>query len=204
VRRIPLSRRSHVTGFGSLGGGVVEHESALERDFVLLTTFLDPGAAITSQPVTIHFEDRGERRRYTPDFQVIRGDGRAELVEIKYRVDLRANWAQLRPGFLAARAFIRESGGSFRIATERSIRGPRLDNARRLLPLRRAALDPASAEQALRAARSLAEPTFGRIVESMACDRATAVGAVWRLIAHGGLSVDLATPIRPDSPVAAP
>ena len=39
--------------------------------FVLLTTFLDPGAAITSQPVTIHFESSGERRRYTPDFQVI-------------------------------------------------------------------------------------------------------------------------------------
>jgi hypothetical protein len=204
VRRIPLSRRSHVTGFGSLGGGVVEHESALERDFVLLTTFLDPGAAITSQPVTIHFEDRGERHRYTPDFQVIWSDGRSELVEIKYRVDLRANWAQLRPGFLAARAFIWGSGGSFRIATERSIRGPRLDNAKRLLPLRRAPLDPASAEQALRAARSLAEPTFGQIVESMACARATAIGAVWRLIAHGGLSVDLAMPIRPDSPVAAP
>jgi hypothetical protein len=200
VRRIPLSRRSHVTGFGSLGGGVVEHESALERDFVLLTTFLDTGAAITSQPVTIHFEGTGERRQYTPDFQVIWGDGRSELVEVKYRVDLRANWAQLRPGFLSAR----ESGGRFRIATERSIRGALLDNARRLLPLRRAALDPASTELALRAARSLAEPTFGRIVETMACDRAVAFGAVWRLIAHGGLSVDLATPIRLDSPMAAP
>ena len=201
MRRIPLSRRSHVTGFGSLGRGVVEHESALERDFVLLTTFLDPGAAITSQPVTIHFESSGERRRYTPDFQVIWGDGRSELVEVKYRVDLRANWAT---GFLAARAFVRESGGRFRIATERSIRGALLDNARRLLPLRRAALDPASTELALRAARSLAEPTFGRIVETMACERAVAFGAVWRLIAHGGLSVDLARPIRLDSPVAAP
>ncbi|MBS3025032.1 hypothetical protein [Acidiphilium multivorum] len=35
---------------------MVEHESALERDFVLLTTVLGPAAAITSQPVMIHFQ----------------------------------------------------------------------------------------------------------------------------------------------------
>ena len=201
MRRIPLSRRSHVTGFGSLDGGMVEHESALERDFVLLTTFLDPAAAITSQPVTIHFQEAGERRRYTPDFQVIWNDGRFELVEVKYRVDLRDNWARLRPGFVAAWTSARESGGKFRIATERGIRGPWLDNARRLLPLRRVPLDPTSTEQALRATRSLIEPTFGGIVETMACDRATALGAVWRLIAHGRLSVDLTTPIQLGSPV---
>lgn len=204
MRRIPLSRRSHVTGFGSVNGRLVEHESGLERDFVLLTTFLDPGAAITSQPVTIHFENAGKRRRYTPDFRVIWSDGRSELVEVKYRADLRANWARLRPSFVAARASVQESGGRFRIATERGIRGPLLDNARRLLPLRRASLDPVSTEQAMRAVLSLAEPTFGRIVDTMACDRAMALGAVWRLIAHGGLSVDLATPIRLDSPVTAP
>jgi len=52
MRRIPLSRRSHVTGFRPVDGDAVEHESALERDFVLLVNFLDAGAAITSQPIT--------------------------------------------------------------------------------------------------------------------------------------------------------
>jgi hypothetical protein len=85
MRRIPLSRRSHVTGYGCFGSGAIEHESALERDFVILTSFADPGAVIVSQPVTIRFEDEGCQRRYTPDFSVRWSDGRFELVEVKYR-----------------------------------------------------------------------------------------------------------------------
>ena len=201
MRRIPLSRRSHVTGFRPVDGEAVEHESALERDFVLRASFLDAGAAITSQPITIEFQDGARLRRYTPDFRVIWSDGGSELVEVKYRVDLRAQWARLRPGFIAARAMARENGGRFRIATERGIRGPLLDNARRLLPLRNAPLDLALSERALGAARSLCEPTFGRLVDAMSCDRAMALGVVWRLIARGALKVDLAAPIQLNSPV---
>ncbi|MGY3146486.1 hypothetical protein ACVWYQ_003485 [Bradyrhizobium sp. USDA 3397] len=84
MRRIPLSRRSHVTGFRPVDGDAVEHESALERDFVLLVAFLDPGATITSQPVTIWFDDGARRRRYTPDFRVSWSSGGTELVEVKY------------------------------------------------------------------------------------------------------------------------
>ena len=201
MRHIPLSRRSHIIGFQPVLTGAAEHESALERDFVTLATFADPHAAITSQPVTIRFDDGGKPRRYTPDFLVRWSDGRSELVEVKYRTDLRALWKQLRPGFAAARAWADGHGASFRIATERSIRVPRLENAKRLIPLRRSGLDPATAERALRAARSLSAPNFGRIVEGMGCDRAVALGVVWRLIAQGRLSVDLNAPIRLDTPV---
>lgn len=203
VRRIPLSRRSHVTGFQPLEGEAVEHESALERDFVLLARFFDAGATITSQPLTIEFQYGAQLRRYTPDFRVIWSDGRSELVEVKYRSDLRAQWVRLRPAFVAMRAEAAGSGSRFRIATECGIRGPLLDNARRLLPLRGTPLDPAASEHALRAARSLSDPTFGRIVDAMPCDRALALGAVWRLIAHGALRTDLAAPIRLNSPVRA-
>jgi hypothetical protein len=189
MRRIPLSRRLHVTGYGCFESGPVEHESALERDFVILTSFADPDAVIVSQPMTIRFEDEGRQRRYTPDFSVRWSDGRFELIEVKYRADLRANWSLLRPGFLVARELACERGGRFRIATDRSIRGSRLENAKRLLPLRRAALDPGLAEPALRATRSLAAPTFGKIVDAMDSDRAVALSAVWRLIAHGGFAV---------------
>jgi hypothetical protein len=45
----------------------------------------------------------GGPRRYTSEFLVrYRGDY-AELIEVKYRAGLRANFAQLRPGFKAAR-----------------------------------------------------------------------------------------------------
>jgi hypothetical protein len=201
MRRIPLSRRSHVTGYGCFGSGAIEHESALERDFVILTSFADPDAVIVSQPMTIRFEDEGRQRRYTPDFSVRWSDGRFELVEVKYRADLRANWSLLRPGFSVARDLARERGGRFCIATDRSIRCPRLENAKRLLPLRRAAFDPGLAEPALRATRSLTAPTFGKIIDAMDSDRAVALSAVWRLIAHGGLKVDLDAPIGFDTPV---
>ncbi len=203
MRRIPLSRRSHITGFRPVGAEAVEHESALERDFVTLVSFLDAAAVITSQPLTIEFQDGAQLRRYTPDFRVTWSDGRSELVEVKYRSDLRAQWARLRPAFVAARTEAAASGGRLRIATECGIRGPLLDNARRLLPLRGTPLDPAACEHALRAARLLSDPTFGRIVDAMPCDRASALGAVWRLIAHGALRTDLAAPIRLDSPVRA-
>jgi hypothetical protein len=82
LRRIPLRRGSHITGFQPLPTGAVEHESALERDFVTLTSFTDPGATITSQPVTMQFDHQGERRKYTPDFLVRWSDGHGDLVEI--------------------------------------------------------------------------------------------------------------------------
>ncbi len=83
MRRIPLSRRSHIIGFQPLPTGTAEHESALERDFVTLASFLDPTASITSQPVTVTFQDGLSTRRYTPDFLVRRVTGAAELVEVK-------------------------------------------------------------------------------------------------------------------------
>ncbi len=67
-RRIPLSRRSHITGFQPLARGVAEHESALERDFVTLTSFLDADASISAQPIALTFRHEGRTRRYTPDY----------------------------------------------------------------------------------------------------------------------------------------
>ena len=197
LRRIPLSRRSHVTGFQALATGVAEHESALERDFVTLTSWLDAGAAITSQPVTLRFEHAGERRRYTPDFHVRWSDGRAALVEVKYRADLREQWARLRPAFAVARDWASEHDASCRIATERAIRGPRLEVAKRLLPLRSAPVDAALADQAVEVAAT--RPTFRSLVDALPTTQEASLGIVWRLIARGRIGVDLAEPITPAS-----
>jgi hypothetical protein len=45
----------------------VEYESALERDFVLLTLFDDPAVRVRSQPITLNFERgaSGATRRIT-------------------------------------------------------------------------------------------------------------------------------------------
>jgi len=190
MRRIPLSRRSHVTGFGSFETGLVEHESGLERDFALLVSFDDPAAGIVSQPITIRFEAADGPRRYTPDFGVNWSDGRYELIEVKYRVDLRVNWLALRPSFVAARDVARKANGRFRIVTESTIRCPRLDNARRLLPLRKAPLDAELAETTKAIVRQMGASTLREIVTAMPCDRIVALGAIWRLMARGDLVFD--------------
>lgn len=203
MRRIPLSRRSHVIGFQPLSTGVAEHESALERDFVSLTSFLDPLATITSQPVTIRFGYAGARRRYTPDFLVRRSDGRRELIEVKYRADLRAGWGRFKPAFIAARLWASENDASFRIVTERGIRGPMLDNAKRLAPLRTAPMDTALAERTLAIVAARKDATFGEIVEALPVARDAALAVVWRLIARSALRVELSAPITLSSWVSA-
>jgi len=204
LRRIPLSRRSHVTGFQALATGLAEHESALERDFVTLVSFLDAGAAVTAQPVTIRFEDAGRQRRYTPDFRVDWSDGRSEIVEIKYRADLWTGWTRFRPAFAAARHWARSNGARFRIATERGIRGPPLEAAKRLLPLRRAPVDAALAERAVAHVRAAHAASFGDVVTALPVARETGLAVVWRLIARGTLVVDLTVPITTETRVTTP
>jgi hypothetical protein len=204
MRRIPLSRRSHVTGFQVLPGGIADHESALERDFVTLASFRDAAATVISQPVTIPFWEGANARRYTPDFLVHWSNGRFELIEVKYRTDLRSQWKLLRPAFVAARAWSREHKAGFRIATDRSIRCPLLQNAKRLLPLRAAQPDPALASEVVAAMRALAEPTFGQLIIAIAGNRAAVLGTLWRMIARGQLRADLGAPIGLNTQVALP
>lgn len=194
TRRIPLSRRSHITGFQPLSTGVAEHESALERDFVTLTSFLDADTAIIAQPITLSFRHDGRTRRYTPDFLVRRSHA-SELVEVKYQADLDANSQRLQPAFDAARAWADGNRAVFRIATEHDIRGPLLMNARRLLPLRGLPVDREIAIRVLTAIGSLPTPTFGRVLAALKTNRSTTLATLWRLIARGELRADLAAPI---------
>lgn len=195
MRRIPLSHRSHITGFQPLPTGTAEHESALERDFVALTSFFDPGASITSQPVTLTFDDGFRTRRYTPDFLVRRSNGSVELVEVKYRADLRSHWERLKPAFVAARAWARQRGAVFRIATERGIRGARLNNAKLLFGFRAAPLDGHAADTVLAVVGSHSQPTIAAVIGAMPLDRAAGLSALWCLVARGALKIDLSAPI---------
>lgn len=195
MRRIPLSRRSHVIGFQPLATGTAEHESALERDFVTRTSFLHPAASVVSQPLTLKYSDGIRSRRYTPDFLVRYGVGHARLVEVKYRNDLRCNWQRYLPGFTAAKAWAREHGSVFRIATERHIRDGLLENAKRLLPLRHSEIDTEVGRRLVGVIRDQRSPTFGNVIERGSVDRAAAVATLWRLIAHGTVRVDLHSPI---------
>ena len=204
MRRIPLSRRSHVIGFQPLGTGTAEHESALERDFVTVSSFLDPAASIISQPVTVSFHDGGVARRYTPDYLVQRTNGPAELTEVKYRADLRAQWARFRPAFEAARLWAHEHDAVFRIATERRIRGTFLENAKRLLPLRRVSLDLRIVDAIVSIVRNQPEPTLGSVLDSLSVSRRAGLATLWRLLARQALQADLRSAITLGTRVSLP
>lgn len=205
MRRIPLSRRSHIIGIQPLATGTVDHESTLERDFVTLTSFLNPNASITAQPITPSFRDGAKSRRYTPDFLVSGELVGSTLVEVKYQADLQAQMQRLDPAFAAARAWAQERGAVFRIATEHDVRGPWLENAKRLLPLRRAPLDVEMTELALAASRSLDAPTFGAVLSALpASRRCAALATLRRLIARDALRVDYSAPITFDTPILRP
>jgi hypothetical protein len=195
LRHIPLSHRSHIIGFQPIATGTTEHESALERDFVTLTSFLHPQVSILSQPITLRFSEDSKPRRYTPDYLVRYSADRAELIEIKYRQDLRANFPLLKDGFVIARDWAREQGITFRIVTERSIRGPTLDHAKRLLPLRRAPVDARLADLALKTIGTSSGMTFGDVLAALPVEREIGLATLWRLIAQRVLRVDFTMPI---------
>lgn len=204
MRRIPLSRRSHITGFQPLPTGTAEHESALERDFVVLSSFLDPNAVITAQPITITFQVGTLTRRYTPDYSVAWSDGKREIVEVKYLSDLRANQERFKDRFAAMEDWARARGASFRIATEREIRGCALENAKRLLPLRTAAFDPDIAQSVVSAVQRLVAPTFANVIAAVPAERPSILATLWCLLARGALHVDLTLPIMPGSIIRMP
>jgi hypothetical protein len=196
LRRIPLSRRSHIIGFQPLPSGPVEHESALERDFVTLTSFTEPTVSITSQPVTIHYFDGRTRRRYG-------ARRRTELIEIKYDADLRSNQERLQTAFAAAKAWALERCGTFRVVTELEIRGPHLTNAQRLLPLRHVPLDLERSASLLAATRSQHSATIGSVLAAVPGD-SISLSTLWRLIARGSLRADLSAAISFDTAIFAP
>lgn len=141
-------------------------------------------------------------RRYTPDFLVRWSNGSSRLIEVKYRADLRLRWEDYRPAFSAARAWAREQGAMFRVATERHIRDAALENAKRLLPLRRAPYDHEAAALVLAVIRDQKAPTFEGTLRGLPIRRQAALSALWRLIARGAVHVNLRAPIKPDTPLA--
>lgn len=204
MRRIPLSRRSHIIGFQPLATGTAEHESALERDFVILSSFLDPDAVITAQPITIAFQVGAVTRHYTPDYSIAWSDGKREIVEVKYLSDLRANQEHFKERFAAMEDWAHARGATFRVTTERDIRGSGLENAKRLLPLRTAAFDPDIAQSVISAVRRLVAPTCDDVMAAVPADRPSVLATLWCLLARGTLHVDLSLPITPGSIIKLP
>jgi hypothetical protein len=135
VRKIGRSHSALRAVHPSVKSGQLVHlESALERDFCCLLEFGPDILKYVEQPVTIVYNLEGKSRRYTPDFLIIYEGGRPSvLAEVKYRVDLRDNWAELKPKFRAAQQYAAAKGWEFRLYTELEIQTAYLQNVKLLL-----------------------------------------------------------------------
>lgn len=207
TRSIPKNRRS-VTGRVASAklGRAAEFESTLERDLLTLLEFDPQVLGYEEQPVTISYTTSdGSKHTYTPDVLITycgnlvrREPKRFELVEVKYRADLFADWRVLKPKLRAGRAYARERGWRFVILTEREIRTPRLQNARFLLGYR--TLDPDRRDAslvvgALRHSPGLAANQLLDVISADRWRRAELIPILWHLVASGVVEVDLSLPL---------
>lgn len=209
VRTIPLSRRSHITGRQHFVPGLtsVGHESTLERDFVMLCRFDRDVLGIEEQPVIIHWIDSdGRNRRYTPDYRVTRRCG-TEIVEVKYRDDLWAAWPTYKQVFLAARKWCTSQNLHFRIMTERQIRKPILQNAKRLIPRLQDQVPADIERHIINVLNRLGRAPLAKLIEEAAglnFSREIVLSAVWPLMARRTIATVLELEITGTSEVWLP
>lgn len=203
VRKIPPNYRS-LTGRLALysSRASAEHESLLERDFLLLCS-LDPRiAAVEVQPVRLYYRDAAGRRwPYTPDAHVrfaTDPSGRRPpdlWVEVKFRQEIRDTISALRPKIRAAYHYAREHGGRFRVIHEGHIRTPRLENLKFLRPSLRGPRDRHAANRLLgalrRAGRTTPEQLLTDVGGGEGRERARLLPTLWRLIAGREIGADL-------------
>jgi hypothetical protein len=165
VRKIPPKQKSLSGIHAGSGGQGVAFESSLERDFISLMMFDADFISIEEQPVEVPVPGkRGRAGYYIPDFLVHRRERPTMLVEVKPADILKSDADHYEERFEAARRFANDRDWEFSIWTEDEIRGPRLENAKFLLPFRTQSLD-SSIATALR--RKLTEVRCGISVERL-------------------------------------
>ena len=128
VRTLKKSYRGQPSWFQSRKAArEVFCESNLERDFYYLLEFFDWVVTFEEQPLTLPYLDVNEQvHQYTPDTRAHLRLGKSDenwLYEVKYRADLRENWAEYKPKFQGAIYYRRRNGfDRFKIMTEGEIR----------------------------------------------------------------------------------
>jgi hypothetical protein len=104
-------------------GRLVQFESEQERKLILL---LERDRTVTdfiSQPETLFYQDEdGRGRRYTPDFQVWRLDGRIELHEVTIEQRQQTHDTHSRRA-AAAETICRQRGWQYHLHTEQTLPG---------------------------------------------------------------------------------
>ena len=206
VRKIGNSRRA-LTGRVRAGeGGVLNFESSLERDWLMVLDFSTDVIAVREQPFTITYEWEGGTRKYTPDMlaeHVTKSGVPAVVIyEVKYHDELRTKWDELKPRFKALMTYCRSRGWRFKIVTERQIRTPFLQNAKFLRRYRAIDSNVSVRLQLLYTFKALGETTPEALLTAAYWDEDTRLRAIpqlWKLVAERKVLTDLADPLTMSS-----
>ena len=195
--------------------GSTHFESALEKDLFLLLRYQQHVTRevrfFEEQPLRIDYLDAGTPRHYTPDALIhYHGPRPSELVEAKYRTDLRKHLPKWRPGYQAAQAYCRSHGWVFRVRTEFSIRTPLLDHASFIPAFLGRTHDPDDTRLVLSEVQRQGESTVEAVMDALAplklpetqiitldgpaLRRATLLPVLWTLVAHGFVLLDVTRP----------
>lgn len=210
VRPIPKNYRN-VTGrlASQKSDGCASFESTLERDFLTLLEFAPEVEDFEVQPVTIEWKDNaGKWRKYTPDV-LVRYEKKTKtpptLVEVKYRSDLKKDWAELKPRLKAGLKYAKEKGWRFKIMSEAEIRTPYQANAKFLLTFLNNGPEMDGYMELLDETLKTQTPTTAdALTRSIFKDdwqRAKLIPTLWYLIARGEIGADLEKPLTMTSPI---
>jgi hypothetical protein len=97
----------------------VEHESHLERRFVIAALACSVVKDIVQQPRTLELVDGEEKYSYTPDYQVFLREGGSTYIEVKPKVFV----AKYATKFKLASRILEHEGSVFRVITDEMIDG---------------------------------------------------------------------------------
>ena len=202
--------------------GYAWYESLHEHDLFVLLEFDPTVLAYDPQPVTLKYRDaQGKSQRYTPDVLITYAQEIATgsvLCEVKPLGELREqkHRAKYRRDFPYARCYARERGWGFQVLSERHYRPPEIKNITFLIPYLEGPGEPEAEQRlldVLERLEELREPvpvTLGDLLDAAvdrseqsperspecSSERAELMPIIWRVLADGRATVNLAEPIR--------
>lgn len=203
VRAIPKNYRNLTGLAASSKADKPFFESTLERDFLTILEFDKDVISYDVQPVKVPWVDlEGRSRAYTPDvlssYAIKKYSKQTVLYEVKYRSDLKDNWAEFKPKFKAAVSYANSMGWKFKLMTEVEIRTTYMENARFLLPYLRGDVSEDHSDMLLHQLVQMRQCSIEALLKSIFNDRwsqAELVPTLWFLIASGRISTDLNLPL---------
>lgn len=189
--------------FSSIKNGrSVWWESQLERDYIYLLEFDSDVISYQEQPLRLIYTKDDCIHRYTPDFLVIRRDGRKQLVEVK--PEPKTLTESFRELFRIVTTLSRREGYEFLVATDTTIRGqPCLNNIKLLWRYSRTPIYPQHQIYCHEFLRQEGQVELFTFIQFLASKNITEEVA-YALLYRGYLEIDLMIPIGRHSIIKLP